>query len=498
MNKKIFFALILLLTVQVTVAQNTRTFPYTLDLQTKKKHKDIIEAAGSTVDDKRYTNEGLYLTTTNQKPEKYAFALDKIPFDATYGINVEFEYAIFGGKRDVGRYGDGMSFFLYDTSKSFEVGSYGAGLGYTYRETTSNFTDYRYAGLNGAYLGVGLDVFGGFHQQHTYGNEKREGIPDGVLSQNGERSIVIRGGANEGKDRFKGYPVLYAKIQNQDEPFSNKSTTWAKLDDNGDYITGYHKEVDNFDIRADDKNAIFQKVKVTLIPDNGDMLISIKVDHGTGVKAKTTTIVENLLYESSFKTRDQNGSKYSFKTKIPKSFKVGFAGATGGSTEKHLIKNVVITLPYGPEIPDVLMEPLCYLPSGNTNREVSVDPFENAKFYTGSLKKPTSGNSATYINFGSFRFEDAKGSPVGTNYSYTQVGVGVWTYDPNTHKVTVKITNDNLKKGDYTVYFSAKGQGTPFGTENYRSGATPITLRVEGECDYTILVNPRISIPVSK
>lgn len=489
MKNKIVWALVILCFSQFLLAQNAREFPYSIELTGRTKPNDITEASGSTVRSDRYTRDGLILTDTGG--EKYAFAIDAVSFKSTNGIAVSFDYAMYGGSDNGALEGDGLSFFIYDKSVNFQIGSHGAGLGYAYRETNAGYESTRSPGLAGAYLGIGLDAYGGSAKRDMAVNERREGIPDAFYAV---RSIVVRGGAL-GSNRYKGYPVLFAKTQNKKYYVDNTYLTWAQLDHKtGLYKVKYDKTYKDFDIRPDEKKAKFNRLHLILIPSSGDMLITVKMETSKGV---FHTVLEDFKYRSSFKTFDKDGTLYDFTTSIPSSFKVGFSGSTGGAEQVQIIKNVVISLPYGPEIPNVEM-PYCYMPSGNLDKQVTVDPFEDAKFYNGSLSNPTSGNSATYIDFSTFRFEDSRGYPTESSYTYTQAGVGVWTYSTSTHKVTLRITNDNLREGDYTVYFSAKGKGSTFGKDNYRSGVTPITLQVRAGCDHVILVNPSLSSPVKR
>lgn len=488
-RNKIILAFITLCFTQLVSAQNAREFPYSMDLMDKKKHKDIVEASGSTVRSDRYTKDGLILTDT--KGEKYAFALDKVSFKSTYGIVVSFDYAMYGGDTNGGGTGDGLSFFIFDQSAKFEIGSHGAGLGYAYRETDKGYESQRLPGLNGAYLGVGLDVYGGATKRDMAINERREGVP---ASDNfyAPSSIVVRGGALGGSNRYKGYPVLFSKTQNKKYDLSNFNTR-AELDHKtGLYKLNKDKTYKNFNLRASDTKAVFNRLHLTLIPDGQNMLVTVKMETSKG---EFHTILEEYKYRSSFKTFDKDGVLYDFTTSIPSSFKIGFSGSTGGADQVQIIKNVLVSLPYGPETPDVII-PYCYMPSGNKGKQVVAMPFEDAVFYRGTVSNPIPGNSLDHIDPSSFRFEDEQGKSTPTKHSYTQPGVGEWNYIYTQQKVTLTITNDNLKAGDYTVYFSALGKGKPFGNEEYRSRPTPITLRVEPGCEHVILINPSLSSPV--
>lgn len=94
-------------------------------------------------------------TGTNQSTSAYydtAFAAT----NAT--VYASFEYQSWGGTG-----ADGITFFLFDGSKTFAVGANGGSLGYAQKTGVS--------GLNGGYLGVAIDEFGNFSNP----TEGREG-----------------------------------------------------------------------------------------------------------------------------------------------------------------------------------------------------------------------------------------------------------------------------------------------------------------------------------
>lgn len=85
-------------------------------------------------------------TGTNQSTSAYY----DTSFAATNAtIYASFEYQSWGGTG-----ADGITFFLFDGSKSFAVGADGGSLGYAQKTGVS--------GLNGGYLGVAIDEFGNF------------------------------------------------------------------------------------------------------------------------------------------------------------------------------------------------------------------------------------------------------------------------------------------------------------------------------------------------
>ncbi|MDR0193869.1 MAG: hypothetical protein LBI73_01990 [Myroides sp.] len=502
MKNRIIF-LLALFCVSITFAQKApaRAFPYSLSLQGTEKPQQIIEQIKEWNTDNpgskpptnpvdRYTEEGLVLTRLGG--DNTAFALNEISFTSNYGMVVEFEYAMYGGKTYAGRYGDGLSFFIYDDKKNFDIGSHGGGLGYTYRDASIAYSGVKEAGLNGAYLGIGFDAYGEFSRRGWQNSEKREGLPDqSLIVGKGSKTITIRGGMHNGS-RTKGYPVLYSAKRALGVRYTQNDILYAKLNySNGLYETGYDNGYNDFDVRASDTRADFTKVILTVLPNgNQGTFLTVEAEYPGG----TSTIVRDLEYKNEFKTFDQSGKLYSFKTKIPETFKIGFAGSNGGAYQIQVIKNVKVSLPYGPETYDM---DFTYCNNGSDGILV-FDPLSSSRFYSGTVTNPDWGNSDKYVDKHSFRFEDEYGYPTDTAYKYVEPGVGTWEYDQDKREVTFTPERNTIPVGEYSVYFSAKGTGNgggPFGTEYYRSRPTRVKLIVE-ECNKKVKINPNLPIKV--
>lgn len=486
MKNKIAILLALMLST-FAVAQQARQFPYHISLRGDEKPDAITEYFGVKdipVPAERYSDRGIALTYTVGGREQTftGFALDDVEFTSEFGIIVEFKYAMIDGHEFNGRYGDGFSMFLYDSDKPFEIGGHGASLGYAYRnnDNTANSVP----GLNGGYLGIGFDVYGDFKLRTEIAHERKEGIVYNWPEIGSH--VTIRGGQHK-EDRYKGYPVIYTI--NANKPWA---TNRARLDfDTGDYV--YHEEQfsKRFDMRTgrdNYDNIIYNTVTVSIMPDYFDRgtELAIKVKDKHGEKA----VVEHLLYANTFKTRDQFGNLYDFETKVPDNFKIGFAAGTGGAYQIHLIKDVKVSLPYQPETEDVRAV-FCKGEGDNDGRRVLFDPYEESYFYSGSVARPTAGNTSYYIEYDSFRFEDEEGYDLNARdpFKYTDPGVGTWEYDGN-RTVTFTASNDNLPEGEYSIYYSATGVDRPegpFGKEVYRSRPTKLTVVVQ-ECKK--LTNP--------
>ncbi|MGJ7528324.1 PilC/PilY family type IV pilus protein [Variovorax sp. GB1P17] len=79
------------------------------------------------------------------------------PFYTNQGLQVTFTTVTYGGDGNNGTGADGISFFLADGAKAPSVGGLGGSLGYSCSNTNS-----RYEGVVGGYLGIGIDEYGNF------------------------------------------------------------------------------------------------------------------------------------------------------------------------------------------------------------------------------------------------------------------------------------------------------------------------------------------------
>ncbi len=95
-------------------------------------------------------------------------------------VTIAFGANFWGGNNYASTGADGITFFLYDASKTFNVGSSGGAIGY------AQGTGIDPNGLNGGYVGVAFDPYGNFSTT----NEGRQGGPGTALQPN---TVVVRG-----------------------------------------------------------------------------------------------------------------------------------------------------------------------------------------------------------------------------------------------------------------------------------------------------------------
>ncbi|MBA5792056.1 hypothetical protein H1R17_04005 [Flavobacterium sp. xlx-214] len=515
-----FFALVLY--CYNVDAQTVTRFPYEMDF-TSGQPSGVITTSGSGTNVATFNSDGLLLTGVGQNLFG-GVLFDAASFDSTNGLNIEFEYSIYGGTPYVSTspsyssYGDGLVMFLYDGTIAAPVlGSKGRGLGYAYNYATNT---QKRQGLSGAYLGVGLDVFGNFKgsivqsnpQEYlngiATGNTITAGAVNGTWSNYGLSHVTLRGAYDRNNRNgqgvnFSGYPVLatqstLAKL-NQSGFTDARTFAGAALmsTTSGNYTTNANYLAAPFSLRGNSKNPPvtspdYRKAFVTILPapallglTNDGFVITVKIQAGNNAPV---TVIDKYVYRQSI-TYVDNGksspSTYTLNSSVPSVFKLGFAASTGGASEAHLIKMVKISLPYMPETQEDVAK-FC----GNYNLSYEISPFDNDIFYNGllsGLTDPTPGNTnGTHIDYSTFQFEDATGNVVGSTptllnptATYAQANVGTWVYSSLTGKVTFTPVKNYV--GVAETYYSAKGpllSGMPYNQEKYRSKQTKITATV--------------------
>lgn len=530
--KKSFFIVLFLFISLFVKGQRFRSFPYELSLTEGVKPVNIEEAHNNTSNaptgNKRYSKGGLLLTD-NTKNVLSGFSLSDVVLSPAYAFTVEFEYAMYDGVTNKGGYGEGMSFFLYDGNERFTLGEGGSALGYSYRNDPStpnyNVNKATYPGLKGGFIGIGLDVSGRFKLALKEPKNQVEGSYFGAEEFHGEGAnhITLRGPVN--KVSGQGYPVLYTG-QTSDKTDGNPRSkmygarwstyesepTWGFVD----------KLLKPFDIRTnkDGKGIVrYNKVRIECIPMNDDLSVG-KYIYAVNVYV-TSNGIENQVVENYFLTDimyipsfSDPEELYKSSVLLPKTLRMGFAGATSEATQYQIVKNVKVSLPYAQETGDDVLE-LCQKGESQKDRMIEYDIFRNDSFYAGPIQytrlaiidytmvPPRKGNTKDQIDYSSFRFEDSNGKVLasGINAKYIQPNVGVWEYNSIKNTVTLRLTEDSYEDGkEYILYYSVKGsnaKGGPFNDENYRSRPTPMVMKAK-KCYFEVRLNPGFSIEASK
>lgn len=261
------------------------------------------------------------LRLTSTSNDQAGFVLYNSAIAATSGLTVKFDFFSYGGTG-----ADGLTFFLIDgTAAPTSGGAFGGSIGYAQRTVPTPV-----AGIAGGYLGIAFDEFGNFSNP-TEGRVGGVGfVPD---------SIAVRGSAATGYAYLTGTGTL---------PFS--------IDNPGATAT---------------RDASRRSAQIDLTAAG---LLTVQID-GNG-DGDFTDAGEQAI--TNFNVAAANGG-------VPASFKFGFAGGTGGQTNIHEIRNLVIRTPVG--------DP--NLPPNAANARVVVPPSSTVNL-TGLSATDSDGAISTY------------------------------------------------------------------------------------------------------
>ncbi len=213
---------------------------------------------------------------------------------ASSGVSVEFEQYQYGGTG-----ADGIGFFLVDGATNLtHGGANGGSLGYAQR--------YSLDGIPGGYIGVGLDVFGNFYND---GEGRGTSCPADQRSPStftgaSAPNVVTLRGPGSG---LNGYCYQASTTDPASNPYKPTSTLPGKLRaPSGTTDPTVAKRLIN--------------VQVTPAP-NPRVIVQIDFETGNGW--------QEVLNQPA-------------PANTPNTYKFGFAGSTGGVTDVHLLRNVVV------------------------------------------------------------------------------------------------------------------------------------------------------------
>lgn len=513
MKRKILLLLIVLVNAFSAFSQENEVhFPYFLSLQEGNTAPPGLYLPQPEKNNAKFTTGGLELTKANQF-QFGAILMKDMAFNSDNGIEVNFEFNIYAGDPSGT---DGIIMFLYDgevKDKEMFMGATGRSMGYMFNRASEASKDKRQKGMPGAYLGVALNVTGNFKAK-KFNHELRingtENDWPGSTNVQGANHVTLRGAELKLPDSdpmqgYRGYPVL--KTVSTVKTYKQTDGS-AELTDDGTYSFGpSFSESTSIDLRnggiaQNENDPKFRKAFISLVPNpDGGFNVTVKIQHGK----KICKIIENYHYKTQltyFENAESKNGDYSsvnptetgedvkmtINTEVPKSFKVGFAGITGGKRSIHMIRNLLISLPYSAEAADVNLD-AC------DNSTTIFTPYEGDIAYGGHILEPTA--SKDNIDFNSFQFIKLDGTKTTDPYNYTD-NYGIWKYDPTTGEISFKPTNA-FKNTNAAVRYSFKGKGggsgEPYNDERYRSNPALITLSSK-ECP--VYVNPSIRVKTNK
>ncbi len=298
--KQLFYLLSILLMLMLPIRAVAQIgFPYCESFQTAGTQ------AATKFGGNAQLSPGVLRLTSNQVNQRGHVYLD-ISFPSTYGLKAEFEYFSYGGTGwgPGVNSGDGFSVFLFDAETPvFNSGGFGGSLGYGPRDQEP--------GLSNGYLGIGFDEYGGFG---TTAGGLNGSFPNQPPTQLAPNSIVVRGPGN----LFTGYPFVIGRRTMEVGQDGLNPTDQFPISSGGVGTT-----------RVTDRNKPgFRKVFLELQPNpNGPgFFITLKMEVTTELnQPRMVTIFDRPYFFPA-----------------PKNLKIGFAASTGGSTNFHEIRNLIV------------------------------------------------------------------------------------------------------------------------------------------------------------
>jgi uncharacterized repeat protein (TIGR01451 family) len=238
-----------------------------------------------------------WLRLTNNTGDQTGFAYNTTSFDLSAGVLIQFDYATWGGSG-----ADGYSVYLFDANvPTFNIGAFGGSLGYAQKSASATCSPApaNVPGISGGYVGIGVDEFGNF----AYGCEgRRNGTSQKPNTVTVRGSVVGFGGGAVGSTQATtSYPWIYTS-----------GTSATSLWYNGtprpnQFGTDYRKVI----------------IRVSPAP---NPVADVWIQYGYN-----TTPVQMVAGQAlpAISASQQ--------------LKIGYAASTGGSTNYHEIRNLLIT-----------------------------------------------------------------------------------------------------------------------------------------------------------
>jgi len=276
------------------------------------------------------------LRLTNGYPYGYAqngAIVSATPFPAGQGVQVTFKTVTYRGNSGGGAKdgADGISFYLMDGSQTPSLGAWGGSLGYTCSNTNTP-----YDGLVGGYLGLGIDEYGNFLNQYDNTAPGYGYVPG---------RIGLRGAGNVSWAYLNAnYPAFYPTTLTSAQRFTAVRNTCAS-----GTLWDYSQTTP---VQATTNGSTIPVMDYAVIPNAYQVLSGVQIANETAMRRGQANpiyyklrITQNGLLSLSYSVN--NGAVYQQVIKnqsiaasngpMPATFRFGFAGSTGGSTNIHEI-----------------------------------------------------------------------------------------------------------------------------------------------------------------
>lgn len=436
---------------------------------------------------------------TNNMTQTRGIYLNDLAFTIDRGFIISFDYIMTGSGSSQYGFGDGLALVLFDGSVMDPImGANGAGLGYSYLR--SLYVNKNVNGLSKGFLAVGLDLFGNFKNRMADDSEIRNGIR--ILAGD-DNHVTIRGQG----DLLEGYPVLISQSVSD----INKR---YKLDiSNGEYTSNFEAPDTDFsfslrenrennlsDIGASFGHPSYRKVTVSMFPGLKESVkgffINVEIVHGNQmnriIKDYFIPNSSSIVYkEAKDKETDEKVTKV---LKAPKTFKIGFTGATGGAMQVNMVRNLSVYLPFSPVVQDVLMEDVC------RDKPTLIDVLANSVGFDTNLYEEEGDShplgKKEFLDPYSFNFMTSiNGILENTVNPYLAItAAGVYEYDPVTSQIVFMPKDEGVSQASDVVYFSIRNKkkivnNFDLGNEQFRSKSAAIKLNFGHKCNDILIIN---------
>ena len=233
-----------------------------------------------------------WLRLTNNTGNQTGFAYNNTVFDLSAGALIQFDYASWGGNG-----ADGYSVFLFDANvPTFNVGAFGGSLGYAQKAPPAVTT--AVPGVSGGYVGIGVDEFGNFANP-TEGRYLGPGASPSTVTIRGP-VVGFGGGAVGSTNDTTSYPWIATS--------GNNGSLWY-----------------NGATRPDQFSANYRKVIIRISP-APNPVADVWIQFGYNTAPLQMVSGQALPAISA-----------------SQQLKIGYGASTGGSTNYHEIRNLLIT-----------------------------------------------------------------------------------------------------------------------------------------------------------
>ena len=233
-----------------------------------------------------------WLRLTNNSGNQTGFAYNTTSFDLSQGLLIQYDYTTWGGTG-----ADGYSVFLFDAGvSSFNIGAFGGSLGYA-QKLPPTVTP-AVPGISGGYVGIGVDEYGNFSNP-TEGRYLGPGANPNTVTIRGP-VVGFGGGAIGDTINASSYPWIATS--------ANTGSLWY-----------------NSTPRPSQNGTDYRKV-VILISPAPNPVVNVWIQFGYN-QPLTHMITNQALPAIS----------------TSQLLRIGYAASTGGSTNYHEIRNLLVT-----------------------------------------------------------------------------------------------------------------------------------------------------------